>query len=75
MLNIEALKLVYVALGGSSSTVADMTVSADVIAAIATQITTAGIATKELPTVSATNNGQVLTVVSGNWAAAALPGG
>lgn len=75
MLNIEALKLVYAALGGSSSTVEDMTVSADVIAAIAAQITSAGITAKELPTVTTANNGQVLTVAEGKWAAAALPGG
>lgn len=75
MLNIEALKQVYVALGGSSSTVENMTVSADVIAAIAAQITSAGIATKELPTVTSSNNGQVLTVAEGKWTAAALPGG
>lgn len=75
MLNIEALKLVYVALGGSSSTVENMTASADVIAAIAAQITSAGIAEKELPTVTTANNGQVLTVAEGKWAAAALPGG
>lgn len=71
MTNVEALKALYVALGGSSGTVAGMTVTADVITAMATLIS--GGALVELPAVSASNNGQVLTVVSGKWAAAALP--
>jgi hypothetical protein len=68
---LDALKALYVALGGSSSTVADLTVIPDVINAIATFISGGGAA--ELPAVTAENNGQVLTVVSGAWAAAALP--
>lgn len=71
MNNVEALKNVYTALGGSSSDVANMDTNAEVINAIATLIS--GGATNPLPAVTAENNGQVLTVVSGKWAAAALP--
>lgn len=71
MTNVEALKALYAALGGSANTVAEMTVSADVITAMATLIS--GGALVELPAVTASNNGQVLTVVSGKWEAAALP--
>jgi hypothetical protein len=68
---ITALKNLYVALGGDSSTVANMVIIPDLINAIATHISSGGAA--ELPAVSATNNGQVLTVVSGEWKAANLP--
>lgn len=71
MTNVEALKALYVALGGNSATVAGMSLTADVIAATATLITNGGGA--KLPEVSADNNGDVLTVVEGAWAAAALP--
>lgn len=63
---LAALKTLYVALGGSESTVASMTISADVINAIATQAATA--IAKELPTVTAADNGKVLKVVNGKWA-------
>ena len=63
---VAALKAIYVALGGSADDVANMTLTADVLNAIATQ---AAIATApELPTVSSTNNGKVLKVVDGKWA-------
>lgn len=68
---VDALKALYAALGGSADTVADMTAIPDVINAIAAHVAGGGAA--ELPTVTATNNGQVLTVVSGAWAAADLP--
>lgn len=71
MTNVEALKALYVALGGNSATVAGMSLTADVIAATATLITNGGGA--RLPEVSADDNGDVLTVVEGAWAAAALP--
>lgn len=71
MTNVEALKALYVALGGNSATVAGMSLTADVIAATATLITNGGGA--RLPEVSASDNGDVLTVVEGAWAAAALP--
>lgn len=71
MTNVEALKALYAALGGDPADVAEVTVTADVISAMATLIS--GGALVELPAVTALNNGQVLTVVSGKWAAAALP--
>lgn len=71
MTNVEALRALYVALGGNSATVAGMSLTADVIAATATLITNGGGA--RLPEVSADDNGDVLTVVEGAWAAAALP--
>lgn len=70
MKNLEALKLVYTALGGSADSFTAKT-NAEAIAAIATVIPTATAA--ELPAVTASNNGQVLTVKSGKWAAADLP--
>jgi hypothetical protein len=70
MKNLEALKLVYTALGGSADSFTAKT-NAEAIAAIATVIPTATAA--ELPKVTSSNNGQVLTVKSGKWAAADLP--
>ncbi len=68
---IDALKNLYVALGGSADTVADIVIIPDMINAIATLVSSG--ATAELPKVSSTDNGKVLTVVSGKWAKAALP--
>lgn len=68
MTNVEALKNLYVALGGSADDVANIVTISDMITAITTQVTTAGIATKELPTVSADDDGKVLKVVNGAWA-------
>lgn len=67
---ITALRNLYVALGGSSGTVANLNIIPDLINAIATLISSKG---GMLPTVSAENDGEVLTVVSGAWAAADLP--
>lgn len=64
--NVEALKALYVALGGDADTVANISTNDGMINAIA------GIVTP-LPAVSATENGKVLTVVEGEWAAADLP--
>ena len=82
MSNLDALKALYVAVGGAltdthesingGSTVANYVLLADVIAAIAAKITAGSM--KELPAVTSTNNGQVLTVVSGKWKNANLPG-
>lgn len=68
---VEALRAVYVALGGDSADVADIVTTPEMITKIATLITSG--ATAELPAVTTANNGQVLTVVSGEWKAAALP--
>ena len=70
-LTVEALKELYIALGGNTTNVADITLIPDMIRAIAIHIGNGGAA--ELPTVTSSNNGEVLTVVEGAWAAAALP--
>lgn len=70
MTNVEALKALYVALGGDADDVANVTLISDMINAIAGVISAS---TPELPEVTAEDNGKVLTVVSGKWAAA-LPG-
>lgn len=71
MLNVDALKLIYVALGGNADTVANVTLTADMLAEIAKVIPTA---LAVLPAVETpADDGKVLTVVSGEWAAAALP--
>lgn len=80
MSNVDALKALYVAVGGEltdthssingSVPVKDYTLIADVIAACAAKIASGSM--KELPTVTAPgDNGKVLTVVNGAWAAAA----
>lgn len=72
--NIDALKALYVALGGTANEFTAQSIPDAItqIATVAAAVTTAANA-KELPTVKAANNGQVLTVVSGAWAAANLP--
>lgn len=70
-LTVEALKELYTALGGNATNVADITLTPDMIKEIAAYISAGGAA--ELPTVSSADNGKVLTVVNGKWAAAALP--
>lgn len=67
----EALRDLYTALGGSSADVANLAITPELISALANAAAT--IAAAALPTVSSANNGQVLTVVNGKWAAAALP--
>lgn len=68
---VDALKALYVALGGSADDVANVVLIPDMINAIATVAATATAA--ELPKVTSSDNGKVLTVVSGKWAKAALP--
>lgn len=66
MTTVDALKTLYVALGGNSATVKNISKIPEMISAIATVASTA--VAKELPTVSSTNNGKVLKVVDGKWA-------
>ena len=68
MNTVDALKALYTALGGSAETVENMTLIPEVINAIAAIVTGA-----ELPAVSGSDNGKVLTVSSGAWAAADIP--
>lgn len=71
--NVQALKGLYVAMGGSADDVANVSTIADMITAIAAIIPEGGYTAKELPKVTSSNNGQVLTVVSGKWKNADLP--
>lgn len=65
--NVQALKSLYVALGGDAADVADLTRSADVINALNS---VAASAASELPSVKKTDAGKTLTVnSSGKWAA------
>lgn len=72
---VDALKALYVALGGTAADVANIVLIPDMINAIATVAGSVATAanTKELPSVSSSDNGNVLTVVSGKWQKAALP--
>lgn len=71
MTNVEAFKALYVAFGGTAADVADMTETSAVVNALASLVGSG--ATAELPKVTSSDNGKVLTVVSGKWAKAALP--
>lgn len=64
--NVEALKGLYVALGGDADDVADITLISDMITEIAKVVATA--VAKELPEVDAEDNGKVLKVIEGKWA-------
>ena len=64
---ITALQALYAALGGTAADVANMTTIPELINPIAVFVAAGGAA--ELPAVTATDNGKVLTVVSGKWAA------
>ena len=68
---VQALKALYVALGGTAADVANIVLIPDMINAIATVAASAVAA--ELPAVTSSNNGQVLTVDGGKWKAKALP--
>lgn len=68
---VDALKALYVALGGSEETVADMVIIPEVIGAIAALVSAGAAGT--LPEVTAADNGKVLTVDAGEWVAKALP--
>lgn len=78
MSNLDALRALYVAVGGAltdthadindGSPVSDYTLLSDVIAATAAKIAAGSM--NELPKVTSSDNGKVLTVVSGKWAKA-----
>lgn len=71
MNNVNALKALYIALGGSADDAANLTTIPEMINAIAAVVSSGG--GSVLPAVTASDNGKVLTVVSGKWKAAALP--
>lgn len=74
MNTVEALQALYVAQGGNMEDVAAITTIPEMINALATlSASKAGAATSELPKVTSSDNGKVLTVVNGKWAKAALP--
>ena len=68
-LTVEALKGLYIVLGGNSANVANVTLIPDMIKHIAALISSGGATV--LPHVSSADNGKVLTVVNGAWAVAA----
>lgn len=63
---VDALKTLYVALGGSADDVKNISLIPDMITAIATVAATA--TAPELPVVTAADNGRVLKVADGKWA-------
>lgn len=62
---IEALQSLYVAMGGQAADVADLTVTPDMIDAIAGVYEGGG--SSALPAVTAADNDKLLTVVNGAW--------
>ena len=67
---VQALRTVYVALGGTGTDIPD---NMEIPAAIAKTATVAAAVkaaadAKELPAVTAANNGAVLKVIEGKWA-------
>jgi hypothetical protein len=67
---IQALKNLYVALGGTASDVADINQTPDMINAIANVYEDKG---DTLPTVTTDDNAKLLTVVEGKWNKATAP--
>lgn len=65
--NVEALKALYVAMGGAAEDVANLTLNSEVIAALAD--VAAAVAANVLPEVTDADDGKVLTVVDGKWVA------
>ena len=66
MNNVEALQALYVAFGGDIADVADLSTNAEVINALAALAAASG---GSLPAVTDADDGKVLTVVDGKWAA------
>ena len=65
--NVEALKALYVALGGDPADVENLTLNSEVIEALAT--VAAVVAAGTLPEVTDADDGKVLTVQNGKWEA------
>ena len=65
--NVEALKALYVAMGGAAEDVENLVLNAEVINALAAVAAT--VAAGILPAVTDADDGKVLTVVDGKWEA------
>lgn len=66
MTTVQALRAIYVALGGTGTDIPD---NMEIPAALAKIAIVAATATaKELPAVTASDNGKVLKVANGKWA-------
>lgn len=68
---IEALKALYVALGGQAADVANLNITPEMISAIADVVEGGG--GSSLPEVTSDDNGKLLTVVEGGWNKADAP--
>ena len=69
---VDALKTLYVALGGTTADVADITTIPEILTEIIPLAATiAEGSAAELPTVTSSNNGEILTVSGGKWVSAA----
>ena len=66
--NVEALKALYVAMGGASEDVENLSLNSEVINALCT--VASGISGSVLPEVTAADDGKILKVVDGKWALA-----
>ena len=64
---VDALKKLYVALGGDAAAVADITLTTDMINALCGVVPASG---NTLPEVTAADNGKIMKVVDGEWALA-----
>ena len=69
----EALKELFYSLGGSADAVRNTDDVTVILSEMAKLQLGAAISAKELPAVSGDDDGKVLTVVDGEWDAAALP--
>lgn len=68
--NVEALKKLYVKLGGDADDVSGITLISEMIEAISALVDSG--LPGSLPPVKAADNGKVLKVVDGAWTAASL---
>lgn len=68
--NVEALKALYVAMGGDEDDVKDIVLNAEIIEALAN--VASDIVGGLLPEVTDADDGKVLVVVDGKWTAATV---